>query len=293
MSNILPLGFENLKGASARKHFFILTQLINKFQAEGYDLFIPSLLEYSDSNSSNNEFKFVDPSNNETINIRSDITQQIRNMAQNFAEQICYFGDVYYLQAEYQSHPRKLTQVGFENFSAYSYERNISVFKLILDALNLLKIEDLTLVISLPDLFKQISKDKNYNEDEISSLRKILTEKNISKIKDSKFSDFSDLVIPNEQIDILDHELLKHYPDYVVEIKNMINDIKKISKSLKIIIDAFDCKHFKYHTNFAFTLYANKNANVIARGGTFEMKNSKAIGSSLYVEEIMPLVKDM
>ena len=142
-------------------------------------------------------------------------------------------------------------------------------------------------------MFKQISKDKNYNEDEISSLRKILTEKNISKIKDSKFSDFSDLVIPNEQIDILDHELLKHYPDYVVEIKNMINDIKKISKSLKIIIDAFDCKHFKYHTNFAFTLYANKNANVIARGGTFEMKNSKAIGSSLYVEEIMPLVKDM
>jgi len=293
MSNILPLGFENLKGASARKHFFILTQLINKFQVEGYDLFIPSLLEYSDSNSSNNEFKFVDPSNNETINIRSDITQQIRNMAQNFAEQICYFGDVYYLQAEYQSHPRKLTQVGFENFSAYSYERNISVFKLILDSLNLLKIEDLTLVISLPDLFKQISKDKNYNEDEISSLRKILTEKNISKIKDSKFSDFSDLVIPNEQIDILDHELLKNYPDYVAEIKNMINDIKKISKSLKIIIDPFDCKHFKYHTNFAFTLYANKNANVIARGGTFEMKNGKAIGSSLYVEEIMPLVKDV
>jgi len=293
MTNILPLGFENLKGASARKHFFILTQLINKFQVEGYDLFIPSLLEYSDSNSSNNEFKFVDPSNNETINIRSDITQQIRNMAQNFAEQICYFGDVYYLQAEYQSHPRKLTQVGFENFSAYSYERNISVFKLILDSLNLLKIEDLTLVISLPDLFKQISKDKNYNEDEISSLRKILTEKNISKIKDSKFSDFSDLVIPNEQIDILDHELLKNYPDYVAEIKNMINDIKKISKSLKIIIDPFDCKHFKYHTNFAFTLYANKNANVIARGGTFEMKNGKAIGSSLYVEEIMPLVKDV
>lgn len=60
MSNILPLGFQNLKGASARKHFFILTKLINKFQAEGYDLFIPSLLEYSDSNLSNNEFKFVD-----------------------------------------------------------------------------------------------------------------------------------------------------------------------------------------------------------------------------------------
>ena len=293
MSNILPLGFENLKGASARKHFFILTKLINKFQAEGYDLFIPSLLEYSDSNLSNNEFKFVDPANNETINIRSDITQQIRTMAHNFAEKICYFGDVYYLQAEYQSHPRKLTQVGFENFSAYSYERNISVFKLILDALNLLRIEDLTLVISLPDLFKQISKEKKYSEDEISSLRKILTEKNISKIKDSKFSDFSDLVIPNEQIDILDHELLKNYPDYVAEIKNMINDIKQISKSLKIIIDPFDCKHFKYHTNFAFTLYANKNANVIARGGTFEMKNSKAIGSSLYVEEIMPLVKDV
>ncbi len=293
MSNILPLGFENLKGASARKHFFILTKLINKFQAEGYDLFIPSLLEYSDSNSSNNEFKFVDPSNNETINIRSDITQQIRNMAQNFAEQICYFGDVYYLQAEYQSHPRKLTQVGFENFSAYSFERNISVFKLILDALNLLRIDDFTLVISLPDLFKKISKEKNYSEDEISSLRKILTEKNISKIKDSKFSDFGDLVVPNEQIDILDHELLKNYPDYIAEIKNMINDIKQISKSLKIILDPFDCKHFKYHTNFAFTLYANKNANVIARGGAFEMKNSKAIGSSLYVEEIMPLVKDV
>jgi ATP phosphoribosyltransferase regulatory subunit HisZ len=294
MSNVLPIGFANLKGASARKHFFILTKLITSFQEAGYDLLIPSLLEYTNNPSTNNEFRFVDPLNNETISMRSDITEQIRDLANNqgdLEEMICYFGDIYYLKAEYQAHPRKLTQVGFENFTAYSFARNISCFKLILDSLKLLNINDLTLVISLPLLFDNLCVERKYSESEKKELMQILTEKNLSKIRDSKFSDFSDFILPEDKIERLNNKLFNNYSTYITEIETMINEIKNISKSLKIILDPFDCKHFKYHTNFAFTLYANKNFNIIARGGTFQMQDVNAIGSSLYVEEIMPLVK--
>jgi len=290
MSNLLPSGFQDLTGASAKKHFFIKTELINYFSKNGYELFIPSLFQYDEAELNDNAFRIVDPLNNKTLRVRSDITEQIDRIYNDNKKKdlkLCYYGDVYYRKAEYQNFPRKLTQIGLECIKKPSLERDLEIFKLVFSALKKLKIKDITIVIALPGIFEEICSQKGISGAEKAELVKLLRDKNYSQIKAGKWSYFADFIVPKEQ-SIKDLKFgYKKLDKQIAQLNKLSTKLKASYKDIKIIFDPFDYRHFSYHTDFVFTIYSNKISKVLARGGCYRVKSlHKAIGASLYVEEL-------
>jgi ATP phosphoribosyltransferase regulatory subunit len=287
---LLPTGFQDLTGAFAKKHLFILTMAANYFTKLGYELVLPSLFEYQDSRKNHNSIQMIDGLTNQVIAIRSDITDQVsRIWEQEGAEQnkkYCYYGDVFYHKKHSIHHARKLTQVGIEFISQPSIENDLEVFNRTLEVLEELAIKDYALVIAFPKLFFNYCKIRNISKLEQKKLQKYLLDKNLDALKSSGFKELLPFIIPNKNIE--NNLSIEGLEAEIALIKNLLNELKNLHPNLQIIIDPFDIKKYNYHSDFVFSITSHKLKKAIARGGRYNIKdNQSAVGSSFYIEELI------
>lgn len=291
MSNLLPSGFSDLYGVNAEKHYDVENKLISLFRRNNFDLYIPSLFDYDNSQQTDNSFKLVDPLDNKILKIRSDITEQATRLFKEkdfLLDKFCYRGDIYIRKSLAGDFNRKYTQIGVE--AIRKKQQDIKVIKLLVQAISEVGINDFTISLSLPLLFKEYCLAKKLAAAEELFLLNLLKNKDLVKLKLSKYSEISDYAYSksSETID---------FPLVTPKINKILLDFKKlvieISSNLspdQVKIDLFKITH-NYHTDFAFEIYSNKLKNLIARGGTYNVSSKlSALGFSLYVEELTKLV---
>ena len=136
MTSLLPSGLVDLYGDSAEKHYDIESSLLNFFRGRGYRLYLPSLFDFDQPEPNDNYFKVVDPVDNNTLKIRSDITKQVNRLFKQkkiAVEKFCYKGDIYFRKSLSGDFSRKYTQIGVENIRAKG--QDVEVLKVLFSAL--------------------------------------------------------------------------------------------------------------------------------------------------------------
>ncbi len=193
MSNLLPSGFSDLYGVNAEKHYDVENKLISLFRRNNFDLYIPSLFDYDNSQQTDNSFKLVDPLDNKILKIRSDITEQATRLFKEkdfLLDKFCYRGDIYIRKSLAGDFNRKYTQIGVE--AIRKKQQDIKVIKLLVQAINEVGINDFTISLSLPLLFKEYCLAKKLAAAEELFLLNLLKNKDLVKLKLSKYSEISD-----------------------------------------------------------------------------------------------------
>lgn len=290
MSNILlPPGFCDLTGASAKKHFFILKYCIEHFNNAGYELVLPSLFEYNIADKDEDHIKVVDPINNQVMAMRNDITAQISRIwhreGSKTPQKFCYYGDVIYRQKKGTDRSRKMTQTGIEYIVDDNLDRDIEILKIVLQILSGLKLNDFSILISCPNLFNSYCKLFNITKQNRLELEGYLIDKNITAIKESEYSDLAQFIIPGSFS--LQDIKIKHLEQEVESIQILTRSLKETYPGINIIIDPFDIKQYSYHTDFVFSVISHKLKKTIARGGSYNISDTQsAVGSSFYIEEL-------
>ena len=225
------------------------------------------------------------------MNIRNDITSQIsRIWKQGDSKEIskfCYYGDVIYRNKSDNSSnfSRKLTQAGIEYIADSSLERDLEILKIVLEIMEGLKISEFSVLLSFPNLFGSYCTLLNLNDEECEELRGFLLNKNITAIKDSKYSDLVDFIIPGSFDS--DDVKIKGLEKEISAVQELIDSYKTAFSNIDIIIDPFYVRNYSYHTDFVFSIVSHKLKRTIARGGSYNIiENQSAVGSSFYIEEL-------
>ena len=295
---LLPENVEDLLPRQAKLLENYRRKLLDLYAKNGYELVIPSLLEYAESlnafgkNLDLDTFKVVDQLSGRMMGVSSDLTTQTSRidsqlMQEGALNKLCYAGPV--LRANTSlTQSRELYQVGIEYFGNSDIAADIEVQIILINSLRLLNIREVTLDINHLDIYNQLILELELSgEDKIfiaealmikdkDALRKILKQYN----KNVASEQLVELVNLYGDKDVLD-QIVKLIPGNK-KIKSSVDKLKSlyevlIDTGLKISFDFSDIRGYQYHSGLIFSAYSPSYSSAIAQGGRYDnIKNSRA-----------------
>ena len=295
---LLPENVEDLLPKQAKQLEFFRRQLLDLYSKKGYELVMPSLLEYTESLNAFGKdldldtFKLVDQLSGRMMGVSSDLTTQASRIdsqliQENKVNKLCYAGPVLRAQTA-QNYSRELYQIGIEYFGNGNIAADLEVQSLLTASLNSIGIKNVTLDINNLDVYNQLileldlSKEDKVNVSEAlmikdkDALRDIF--KGHGKIKAS--GQLIELVDLYGDVSILD-QILKLIPESKV-IESAINDLRDLyahlfQNDIKISFDFSDIRGYQYHSGLIFSAYSPDYSTAIAQGGRYDnIKNNRA-----------------
>ena len=292
---LLPENVEDLLPNQAKQLEIYRRQLLDLYFENGYQLVIPSLLEYADSLNAFGKdldldtFKVVDQLSGRMMGVSSDLTTQTSRIdsqlsKENKENKLCYAGPVLRTNSSL-TQSRELYQIGVEYFGESSISADIEVQKILIGSLKLIQIHDITLDINHLDIYNQLILDFNLSaQDKIDvvdalmikdkvQLRKILDKYNKNNARD-KIIDLVDFYGDKAILD----EILKLFSGNK-DVKLIIDQLKSlydelIKEDIKISFDFSDIRGYQYHSGLIFSAYSSNYSSAIAQGGRYDNINS-------------------
>lgn len=292
---LLPENVEDLLPNQAKQLEIYRRQLLDLYAENGYQLVIPSLLEYADSLNAFGKdldldtFKVVDQLSGRMMGVSSDLTTQTSRIdsqlnKENKENKLCYAGPVLRTNSSI-TQSRELYQVGVEYFGESDISADIEVQKILINSLKLIEIDDITLDINHLDIYNQLILNFNLSaQDKIDvadalmikdkvQLIKILNKYNKNNARD-KIIDLVDFYGDKAILD----EILKLIPNNK-EVKFIIEKLKSlydelIKEGIKISFDFSDIRGYQYHSGLIFSAYSSNYSTAIAQGGRYDNINS-------------------
>jgi len=295
---ILPENVEDLLPKQAKLLEIYRRKLLDLYAKSGYELVIPSLLEYADSLNAYGKdldldtFKVVDQLSGRMMGVSSDLTTQTSRidsqlMQEGDLNKLCYAGPVLRTKTAL-TQSRELYQVGIEYFGNSDIAADIEVQTILINSLKLLNIKDITLDINHLNIYNQLILDLEISEEDKiiiadalmvkdkGSLRKTLKKYN----KNSTSEKLIELVDLYGDKSVLD-QIVKLIPGNN-EIKSTVAKLKSLNEVLidtgiKISFDFSDIRGYQYHSGLIFSAYSPNYSTAIAQGGRYDnIKNNRA-----------------
>jgi len=295
---ILPENVEDLLPKQAKLLEIYRRKLLDLYAKSGYELVIPSLLEYADSLNAYGKdldldtFKVVDQLSGRMMGVSSDLTTQTSRidsqlMQEGDLNKLCYGGPVLRTKTAL-TQSRELYQVGIEYFGNSDIAADIEVQTILINSLKLLNIKDITLDINHLNIYNQLILDLEISEEDKiiiadalmvkdkGSLRKTLKKYN----KNSTSEKLIELVDLYGDKSVLD-QIVKLIPGNN-EIKSTVAKLKSLNEVLidtgiKISFDFSDIRGYQYHSGLIFSAYSPNYSTAIAQGGRYDnIKNNRA-----------------
>ena len=295
---ILPENVEDLLPKQAKLLEIYRRKLLDLYAKSGYELVIPSLLEYADSLNAFGKdldldtFKVVDQLSGRMMGVSSDLTTQTSRidsqlMQEGDLNKLCYAGPVLRTKTAL-TQSRELYQVGIEYFGNSDIAADIEVQTILINSLKLLNIKDITLDINHLNIYNQLILDLEISEEDKiiiadalmvkdkGSLRKTLKKYN----KNSTSEKLIELVDLYGDKSVLD-QIVKLIPGNN-EIKSTVAKLKSLNEVLidtgiKISFDFSDIRGYQYHSGLIFSAYSPNYSTAIAQGGRYDnIKNNRA-----------------
>ena len=267
--------------------------LLDLYLKNGYQLIIPSMLEFSDSLNAYGRdldletYKVVDQMTGKMMGMSSDLTTQAfridSQMKEKGINKLCYAGPV--LRANSSSkQPRELLQVGAEYFGDSSIDADLEIQKLMIQSLKALDIKGIILDINHLDVYNSLKNEIDLSPSESLNLadammlkdkdeiEKILSKNNNSKIM-KKLLSLTDLYGDESIL----KNLNKVLEDQAVA-NNVIKSLTSLCENLKkmdveISFDFSDIRGYQYHTGIVYSAYAQKFNTAVAQGGRYDNMN--------------------
>ena len=294
---LLPEGIEELLPPQAERLEQLRREMLDLFKSWGYELVIPSLVEYLDSlltgmgNDLNLQtFKLTDQLNGRMMGVRADITPQVaridahRLLDREGPVRLCYQGTVLHTRGDGLGGSRSFTQIGAELYGHSGVESDAEMVNLMLQTLALAEVGPVFVDLGHVGIFRALTQAAGLDSEQESALFDALQRKAVPEIQsllasldvDAKTRQaFEDLVWLNGDSDVLararkslagNAAALKA----VDEIEQVAERVSRQQPDLQLHFDLAELRGFHYHTGVVFAAYQPGQGQAIAQGGRYD-----------------------
>jgi ATP phosphoribosyltransferase regulatory subunit len=301
---LLPENISDILPSEARKIEDLRRIFLDRFQAYGYELVMPPMLEYLDSLLTGSgqdlnlkTFKLVDQISGRTLGLRADMTPQVARIDAHLLNRqgvtrLCYAGSILHTRAAAGSSSREQLQLGAEIYGHAGLEADLEIQALLNDVLNLSQVGEITLDMSHAGLLAAILGDFPPQSEALDALYSALQTKDLpglnqvlkdwpSEVKSAVLA-LANLSGSPEKVLVQARQNLPKTAAVkaaLEELERLCAAVAGLPNSPQLNLDLSDLKGYQYHSGVMFAAYVEGLPVAIARGGRYDMVG-KAFGRS-------------
>lgn len=286
------LGFHDLLPPHADHEAHIAEQIMRQFHLAGYERIKPPLAEQEQAYEtipSLQRMRFINPSSEEIMWLRHDITPQIMRIARTKLAKrprplrLSYCGECLTTQTS-QLHPsRQYLQAGMEIFGSEPILAESEVIMNGVDALRSLSKQRLTLDLNLPSLTEGLFNHFDLKQKERLTLRSVLNHKDLSSLENRKsplaniFIDILKASGPAQKslAQIEKIKLPREIHPARDQLLTLVHHLQKEDKHLFITLDPLDNRGLVSYIGITFSLFMEGHNSEIGRGGRYQAHSSQ------------------
>jgi len=322
-----PEGLEDLLPPQAQKLELYRRQIIDGFDAAGFDLVLPPLAEFTDSlltgtagHMAVDTCRFTDQESGRMMGVRADMTPQVARIVSNRLKasdtisRLCYVGEVLKTRNNKAKGSRSPIQVGAEIYGHQGVESDLEIIDLVLDSMAKLGLQEIKLSLGHIAIVIEMMNAAGLSEAQQNQMIDIFERKAVpeyeafvaeldcdANLKD-KFQILTNLCGDAEEtLNVVKGEL----SGITSELDSAIADIETIIQSLSATqqvpmhLDVTDMRGYQYHTGVIFACYSSGVLQPIARGGRYDNIGAAfgmslpATGFSLDLRSALDLLPDL
>jgi len=290
--------------SEARKIEDLRRILLDRFQAYGYELVMPPMLEYLDSLLTGSgqdlnlkTFKLVDQISGRTLGLRADMTPQVARIDAHLLNRqgvtrLCYAGSILHTRAAAGSSSREQLQLGAEIYGHAGWEADLEIQALLNEVLNLSQVGLITLDMSHAGLLTAILGDFSPKPESLDALYSALQTKDLPGLSlalEDWPADVKSAVLALANLSGSPEKVLAQARQNLpktVAVKAALDELERLCAAVAALpnapqlnLDLSDLKGYQYHSGVMFAAYVEGLPVAIARGGRYDMVG-KAFGRS-------------
>ncbi len=300
---LLPEYIEDILPGEARRIEQVRRRILDDFAVHGYELVMPPLLEYVDSLLTGTghdldlqTFKLVDQLSGRMLGVRADITPQVARIDAHLLNRegitrLCYAGSVLRTLPDGLNRTREPLQIGAEIYGHRGIESDVEVQRLMLRALQLAGVGEVSLDIGHVAVFRALLRRAKVSRGLEADLFQAMQAKDAPAIttlarKLDRSTRAALAVLPElyggPEVLARARKLLPALP----EIRAALRDLSALSKQLADLVPGFvtsrsfdlgELRGYHYHSGVVFAAYTKARPNAMAQGGRYD-EVGKAFG---------------
>ncbi len=292
---LLPAGIEEELPDSALRIENLREKILDLFDAWGYDLVIPPMLEYLESLLITNDeslnlrtLKLTDQLNGKTMGLRADMTAQVaridaHSLSKSHSNRLCYIGTVIHARPIDISGIRSMIQFGAEVYGHTGIESDVEIISLMLEAMRTLGVGDAQLDLGHVGIYSALVQAAGLSvQDEgdlfdlvqMKAAHEVQTYLSDRNIASTYIDYFVQLVGLHGGVEIL--EQARRIFDGV-DIEQVLRELDAVSKRLNALgaverphYDLADLGGYHYNSGVVFAAFSKNLGKEIARGGRYD-----------------------
>ena len=313
-----PEGVRDIYNDECAKKLYLQNTIHETLKAYGYaDIQTPTF-EFLDifssergSVASNTMYKFFDREGY-TLVLRPDMTPAVARavskyyMDESMPVRFCYMGNTFINHAEHQGKLKEITQIGAELIADNKSDADAEIIAMTIDSLLKCGLDEFQIEIGHVDYFHGLMEAAGLEEDAVSELMTLLSNKNFfgveelitsSNVPENVQEIFNKLPELTGSIEVIEkarglftNELINNALDRMEKLYELLSIYgfeKYISFDLGIIAN------FDYYSGIIFRGYTYGTGNPIAKGGRYDNllsqfgKNAPSIGFAIDLDQLL------
>jgi ATP phosphoribosyltransferase regulatory subunit len=320
---LLPDQIADLLPAQARKVELLRRTCLDSAQSFGYELVMPSLLEYADSLLTGTgrdldlrTFKLTDQISGKTLGLRADITPQVARIDAHLLNRqgvarLCYAGSVLHTRAANALTSRELLQFGAEIYGHAGQEAEAESLELLLICLQHCHVQDVTVSLGDVRVLESLIEGAPLTHEQHDDLLTALVAKDATAIHElashkgangqaclsaAQVACLVALCHLYGNVQVID-EAKARFAGNAIVVK-ALEELRQLQQGLQarfklnINIDFADLRGYHYYTATTFAIYVPGLQTSLARGGRYDAvgeafgRSRPAVGFSMDLKQL-------
>jgi len=292
---LLPEGIEEILPDEARRLEQLRRRLLDQFDAWGYELVMPPLIEYLEALLTGTgrdldlqTFKLTDQLTGRLMGVRADMTPQAARIDAHYLKReapvrLCYVGSVLRTRPDAFAGSRELLQIGAEVFGHPGPESDTEIAALMLATLEVAGLRDLHVDLGHVGVFRGLTTNAGLSESQESELFDALQRKARARVESVLNATTIKAPVRHMLLALLDlnggrdtlaraRTALQAAPRPVHEaLANLDAVAQAIERSGRpVYFDLAELRGYRYYTGVVFSVLAPGQGQAVARGGRYD-----------------------
>lgn len=294
---LLPEGVADVLPAEATRLEALRRRLLDRFDAWGYQLVFPPLMEYLDSllTGSGHDldlmtFKITDQLTGRMMGVRADITPQVarldaHSLPVDGPARYCYAGTTLNTRPAALAASRCPVQIGAELYGYAGVAGDIEILRLMLEALAIAGCDDIQLDLGHVSIFRELARlagiagaDESalfdiFQRKAVADLRDFLAARHIAADVAARFEGLLKLAGDISVLAAAKKLLAGLSPDIDAALAALATVAEAMQAShpgVSLYFDLTELRGYHYHTGLVFAAYARGARAELAKGGRYD-----------------------
>jgi ATP phosphoribosyltransferase regulatory subunit len=277
---LLPEHIEDVLPAEARAIERLRRAILDLFEAHGYELVRPPLLEYLESLLSGTgrdldlaTFKLVDQLSGRMMGVRADHTPQVARIDAHLLNRqgvarLCYCGSVLHTRPAGMTKMREPIQIGAELYGHAGLEADVEIVRLMIAALKRAGLERVHIDLGNPAIYRVLAEQAKVDARHAEEVFDAVQQKDASAA-----GELGVLAGLNGGVEVIGRAR-KELPK-IAAIAAELDKLEKLAArcagpAVEISVDLAELGGFNYESGLTFAAFTPGSPDAVARGGRYD-----------------------